>query len=95
LQLTETALSSYGGRIRVFLARVPQLKFSVMRREAQGGNMEEYDVKSVIEEDRKLTLLKAVYDLLKKCDDGAECDGCCLMEDIEYVLEEAGVIQSK
>lgn len=42
----------------------------------------------------------------KKCDEGpyvknaleetvfyddAECDGCCLMEDIEYELEEAGV----
>ena len=48
-------------------------------------------------------LLKATYDLLKKCDDsyyvlnvleqlitydGAECDGYCLMEDIKYFMEE-------
>jgi len=47
-------------------------------------------------------LLKAARDLLKKCDDGpfvknaleetifydgTECDGCCLMEDIESFLE--------
>jgi len=53
-------------------------------------------------ENRKDVLLKATLDLLKKCDDGpyvrnileetaiwddAECDGFCLMEDIENLLE--------
>jgi len=48
-------------------------------------------------------LLKATYDLLKQCDDsfyvlnvleqttvydGVECDGYCLMEDIETLMEE-------
>ena len=51
--------------------------------------------------DRKTILLKATYDLLKKCSesfyvlnplettvfyDGVECDGQCLMEDIEDEL---------
>jgi len=55
-----------------------------------------------MEEDRKKVLLKAAYDLLKKCDEGpyvknaleetvfyddAECDGFCLMEDIAAELE--------
>ena len=50
---------------------------------------------------RKDILLKAAYDLLKKCDDapfvaevvsetvfydGADCDGYCLMEDIKHEL---------
>lgn len=53
-------------------------------------------------EDRKTTLLKAAYDLLRKCDDGpyvknalkdtvfydgTDCDGFCLMEDIMNELE--------
>lgn len=53
-------------------------------------------------EDRKVTLLKACYALLRKCNeagyvqdamsttvfyDGADCDGHCLMEDIEIELE--------
>ena len=52
-------------------------------------------------EDRKTVLLKACLDMLKKCDDShfvvspmevtvfyddAECDGYCLMEDIEHEL---------
>ena len=52
-------------------------------------------------EDRKTVLLKAAYDILKKCDegpyvvdalgvtavwDGADCDGYCLMEDIKNEL---------
>lgn len=56
--------------------------------------------------DRKVTLLKAAYDMLKKCDespfvispmettvfyDDADCDGSCLMEDIKFELEEAGI----
>ena len=55
------------------------------------------------ENKRAKTLLKATYDLLKKCDDSyhvkdvlgekvmydnAECDGICLMEDIESFLTE-------
>ena len=51
--------------------------------------------------DRKTTLLKACYDMLKKCDesnyvispmevsvfyDEADCDGACLMEDISFEL---------
>ena len=51
--------------------------------------------------DRKTVLLKAAYDLLKKCDEGpyvknalatvvhyddADCDGVCLMEDIAIEL---------
>ena len=54
-------------------------------------------------EDRKVTLLKACRDLLNKQNespyvlnmleelifyDGAECDGHCLLEDIEMELEE-------
>lgn len=54
-------------------------------------------------EDRKVTLLKACRDLLNKQNespyvlnileelisyDGAECDGYCLLEDIEMELEE-------
>lgn len=53
-------------------------------------------------EDRKTVLLKACLDILKKCNDsscvvspmevtafydGTECDGYCLMEDIENELE--------
>ena len=53
-------------------------------------------------EDRKITLLKATYKLLKKCSenpyvedimsslvfyDGTDCDGSCLMEDIAMELE--------
>jgi len=56
--------------------------------------------------DRKLILLKACYDMLKKqCDsiyvlspfettvhyDEADCDGYCLMDDIQHELEESGV----
>ena len=52
--------------------------------------------------DRKIILLKAAYDLLKRQDeshyvlnlreettyyDGADCDGNCLMEDIAFELE--------
>ena len=51
--------------------------------------------------DRKTVLLKACYDMLKKCDeshfvtspmettvhyDDADCDGFCLMEDIAHEL---------
>lgn len=51
--------------------------------------------------DRKTVLLKACYDMLKKCSeglyatspmeetvfyDGADCDGYCLMEDIKHEL---------
>lgn len=51
--------------------------------------------------DRKTVLLKAAYELLRKCDrsfyvlnvmeqtthyDEAECDGFCLMEDIAHEL---------
>ena len=51
--------------------------------------------------DRKVILLKAAYDMLKKAEqshyvmdvmastvfyDGADCDGFCLMEDIETEL---------
>ena len=53
------------------------------------------------EEDRKEVLLKAAYDILKKCDegpyvknalevtaeyDGTECDGYCLANDIAIEL---------
>jgi hypothetical protein len=56
--------------------------------------------------DRKIVLLKACYDMLKQIDDAgyvispfettvhydeADCDGYCLMEDIELELEESGV----
>lgn len=52
--------------------------------------------------DRREILLKAAYDILKKCDEGpyvknaleetafydeAECDGFCLMEDIASELD--------
>jgi hypothetical protein len=55
-------------------------------------------------EDRKVTLLRAAYDMLKKCRDshyvispmettvfydGADCDGSCLMDDIAIELGEA------
>lgn len=55
-----------------------------------------------MEEDRKKVLLKAAYELLKKCDegpyvknalevtvfyDGTDCDGFCLMNDIADELE--------
>lgn len=55
-----------------------------------------------MEDDRKVVLLKAAYDLLKKQAntnyildllretvfyDGADCDGYCLMDDIEAELE--------
>jgi len=53
-------------------------------------------------EDRRNILLKATLDILKQCDegpyvkdvftvtaiwDGAECDGYCLMEEIDDLLE--------
>jgi len=53
-------------------------------------------------EDRKTVLLKAAYDLLKKCNEGpyvkdvmgetafyddAECDGWCLATDIAFELD--------
>lgn len=53
-------------------------------------------------EDRATVLLKAVLEILNKCNegpyvkdvfsqtafyDGAECDGLCLKEDIEHFLE--------
>ena len=53
------------------------------------------------DENRKDILLRATYDILKKCDegpymkdvfeqtaiwDGAECDGMCLMEEIAEIL---------
>lgn len=53
-------------------------------------------------EDRKTVLLRACLDILRKCDqsrfvvspmevttfyDGTDCDGFCLMEDIETELE--------
>ena len=56
-------------------------------------------------EERYVTLLKACRDLLNKCNDscyvlkdkdesviydGAECDGNCLLEDINIYLEEIG-----
>lgn len=56
--------------------------------------------------ERAVTLLKAARNLIKKCDeasyvvnvvsesvfyDGVDCDGYCLMEDIEYLLEDAGI----
>lgn len=52
-------------------------------------------------EDRKITLLRAARDILRKCEDshyvmevsgvtavwdGAECDGSCLLEEIEDFL---------
>lgn len=54
-----------------------------------------------MEQDRKTILLKAAYDILKKCDesryvlnvleqtatwDNAECDGLCLLEEIAEEL---------
>jgi len=59
-----------------------------------------------LDTDRAIILLKAARNLLKKCNDSsyvinaastvvyydqAECDGFCLMEDIEYLLEDAGI----
>ena len=56
-------------------------------------------------EERYITLLKACRDLLNKCNDscyvlnvmeaivnydGADCDGGCLLEDINDYLEEIG-----
>ena len=65
--------------------------------------MERNVLRDVLEEvDRKDVLLRAAYDLLRKCDesayvlsamettvhyDGCECDGYCLMVDIFEVLE--------
>jgi len=54
-------------------------------------------------EDRKVTLLRATRDILRKVEnspyvisalettaiwDGAECDGYCLLDEIEYELED-------
>lgn len=59
-----------------------------------------------MEEDRKLILLKAAYDLLNQQHgsgyvlnilettavwDGAVCDGYCLMEEIKALLEDSGI----
>jgi len=59
-----------------------------------------------MKEDRKITLLKACHEMLRKIGesrygispfettvfyDEADCDGYCLMEDIEMELEESGV----
>jgi hypothetical protein len=56
-----------------------------------------------MDDDRAITLLKATYDILTKQNespyvlnvleqtsiwDGVECDGYCLMEDIETYLDE-------
>ena len=56
---------------------------------------------AVMADKRKVVLLKACYDMLRKCDsshyvqnvmeetvyyDGADCDGRCLMEDIATEL---------
>lgn len=61
--------------------------------------------KEVKMEDRKITLLRATLDILKKVDespyvinalettaiwDDAECDGMCLMEEIEELLSSVG-----
>lgn len=58
---------------------------------------------------RAYVLLKAVLDILKKCDDGpfvedvfeqtafydeAECDGYCLRDDIASLLDEAGIVRA-
>jgi hypothetical protein len=67
-----------------------------------GGGMTGQELKGgCMKEDRKKVLLKATYDLLKKCSenpyvedvmsslvfyDGANCDGSCLMEDIAMEL---------
>jgi len=55
-----------------------------------------------MDQTRAQVLLKAAFDILKKCDDspyvenvmavtafwdGAECDGSCLMEDIKDLFE--------
>ena len=61
-------------------------------------------------EDRKVTLLKACRDLLNKQNetiyvlnmletivhyDGEDCDGSCLLEDIENLLFELGEIEEE
>ncbi len=61
-------------------------------------------------EDRKVTLLRAAYELLDKCSqsgyvispfevtvfyDDADCDGICLMEDIKLELEEAEILAGR
>ena len=53
-------------------------------------------------QNRERVLLRATYDILVKCHnsgyvlnaleetaqyDGAECDGCCLLDDIAYLLD--------
>ena len=62
------------------------------------------------EKDRAIVLLRASHDLLKKQHDNsyvlnllaevvfydeADCDGNCLMEDIEYYFDEIGVEMNK
>lgn len=62
--------------------------------------------KKLAMEDRRIILLKATHALLKKCDQGpyvknvmeqtvfydeADCDGSCLMMDIEDCLLEHGI----
>jgi hypothetical protein len=67
------------------------------------GACGDYKLKEdIMAKDRKEILLKATYDLLKKCNEGsyvknaleetvfyddADCDGYCLMEDIKAELE--------
>ena len=65
-------------------------------------NLNADEVKALSNKDRKTILLKAAYELLKKCNDGpyvkdvlsetafyddAECDGWCLATDIAYELD--------
>jgi hypothetical protein len=64
---------------------------------------ERMDEVTIMDDDRAITLLKATYDILTKQKespyvlnvleqtsiwDGVECDGYCLMEDIEAYLDE-------
>jgi len=60
-----------------------------------------------LDQERAITLLKAAHYLLYRCSDShfvlsatrdvaipyddTECDGYCLMEDIQYLLEEVGI----
>lgn len=61
-------------------------------------------------ENRETTLLRATYELLRKCDEGpyvvnaleqtvfydeANCDGACLMEDIEILFDARGWVLEK
>ena len=62
---------------------------------------------NTLDTERAIVLLKAAHYLLNKCNnsgyvlscisevpipyDETECDGLCLMEDIEYLLEDAGI----